>query len=50
MDSATIARVSARGALIPMFVVSGNASHELLTIRELAGINLSQEVAGLLAA
>ena len=50
MDSATIARMSTRDAFIPVLVVSSNASHELLTIRELARLNLSQEVVGLLTA
>ena len=49
LGSATIARVVARGAFIPVFVVSRKPSHELLPIRELAETNFCQEVVCLLA-
>jgi len=50
LGSATIARVVARGAFIPVFVVARKPRHELLPIRELAGTNFCQEVLCLLAA
>ena len=50
MGSATIARMIARGAFIPVLVVARKPSHELLPISELAGMNFCQEVLRLLAA
>ncbi|MGI8895757.1 MAG: hypothetical protein ACR2HE_08925 [Casimicrobiaceae bacterium] len=41
--SATIAQVIARGAFVPTLVVTGETSHELLTVRVLTCLNLSKE-------
>ena len=50
MGSATIARMIARCAFIPVLVAARKPSHELLPIRELAGIDFCQKVLCLLAA